>query len=391
MVNVILTLSIFACIKFRFTSLKRRMWILILISGYQVLSFQYGQMWLLIDQSFVTISISSILLLNYTLRESYLEKNSVKFPNKLNFYIIGGSILIQAIGTFIITLFTKSILIIIFSYAIGLVSAFLLFKIFTLKKDLFCVNLLTKSIEQLKVLKIGEYIEFGKYYNEPIIWECVSKNENGILLLSKYIICLKAFDSAESGKCDIGNSDEEKMGSNKWEISNLREWLNSEDTVVKYTTQAPIQSAIDDPTTVNEYVDEPGFLTNFSQYEKKQISTIKHDGVDDKVFLLSKEELKKIWAVNNLRVKYNTKLSLEKSNYTGLDTEDAWIYWTRSSPVPFKLMTGIRKHAHKYIPNLSYMSTVSTVCNDGSIIDLFYAYSAVKGVVPAIYLKPDIS
>lgn len=47
-------------------------------------------------------------------------------------------------------------------------------------------------------IKVGDYVTFGSYYGEPILWKCVD-TENGVMLLSEYILCLKTYDAAESG------------------------------------------------------------------------------------------------------------------------------------------------------------------------------------------------
>jgi hypothetical protein len=92
------------------------------------------------------------------------------------------------------------------------------------------------------------------------------------------------------------------FGSNNWETSDIRIWLNSKDDNVKYDGYGPISSAMCD--NKNGYNLEPGFLSNFSKEEQNAIkeTTIITQGnslsdkkniiTTDKVFLLSKEELK---------------------------------------------------------------------------------------------------
>ena len=50
------------------------------------------------------------------------------------------------------------------------------------------------------LIEIGDYITLGKYYDEPILWRCVAIDENGPLMLSDKILCIKAYDAK-------GNSD----------------------------------------------------------------------------------------------------------------------------------------------------------------------------------------
>ncbi len=78
-----------------------------------------------------------------------------------------------------------------------------------------------KSIENLKNLKIGKLVSFGKYEqdndysngSEPIVWQILDNNDDGLLLLSKKIIDYREF--ADSN------------GYN-WSDSSLRRWLNND-------------------------------------------------------------------------------------------------------------------------------------------------------------------
>jgi hypothetical protein len=58
-------------------------------------------------------------------------------------------------------------------------------------------------------------------------------------------------------------------GSNRWYNSNLREWLNSNDLSVNYTTYPPVKKAL--RYEFNPYDKEPGFLTNFTDLERSVI------------------------------------------------------------------------------------------------------------------------
>jgi hypothetical protein len=46
-------------------------------------------------------------------------------------------------------------------------------------------------------IKVGDYVLFGSYNDEPILWRCID-TENGVMLLSEYILCMKAYDAAEN-------------------------------------------------------------------------------------------------------------------------------------------------------------------------------------------------
>ena len=47
-------------------------------------------------------------------------------------------------------------------------------------------------------IKLGDYLRMGSYYGAPILWRCVSIDENGPLMLADQILCLKAYDAKTS-------------------------------------------------------------------------------------------------------------------------------------------------------------------------------------------------
>lgn len=176
-------------------------------------------------------------------------------------------------------------------------------------------NTTTTSISNVE---LGDLVVFGKYDDDDINWYVINidKKNNTAILLSKHILSFKAFTGAESGKnANDGTnnylySDPEVQndtnlqqlifGSNNWETSDIRVWLNSKDDSVKYDGYGPISSAMSDYK--NGYNLEPGFLSNFSQEEQNaiketSITTQSHSPskkniiTTDKVFLLSREEL----------------------------------------------------------------------------------------------------
>ena len=67
--------------------------------------------------------------------------------------------------------------------------------------------------ENLKIdcMQMGEYFILGKYNDEPIVWRYVADDENGKLIVSDKILCLKPFGE-----------------NNFWEESFPRAWLNSD-------------------------------------------------------------------------------------------------------------------------------------------------------------------
>jgi hypothetical protein len=130
-------------------------------------------------------------------------------------------------------------------------------------------------------VQVGDYVQFGKYLNAPILWRVINLEEDGSpLLYSEKILCLKPFDAAESGISEKTGGTyttieyRQMYGSNKWENSNIREWLNSSASAEKvaYTTHPPTKSAVDNG--FNYYAAEAGFLNGFSESERNSIKPV---------------------------------------------------------------------------------------------------------------------
>jgi len=68
------------------------------------------------------------------------------------------------------------------------------------------------------------------------------------------------------------NGDKITYGSSYWQTSNIREWLNSAETVVNYTNQKPSSDKLGNYA----YDTEPGFLSEFTQDEINAIAVTAH-------------------------------------------------------------------------------------------------------------------
>lgn len=170
--------------------------------------------------------------------------------------------------------------------------------------------------------ELGDTITLGTYNDEPIEWRILHINDdNTAVVVSKYILSVKAFDTAEGGAYNEYDgvdywsfenhivTDPELLvlirGNNDWSLSNIRTWLNSAKELVKYQDQAPTKNASCEKK--NSYSEEPGFLYGFSDDERNAIVLSEHytktnelnenadsDGnikTEDYVFLLSSDEL----------------------------------------------------------------------------------------------------
>ncbi|MBQ8783770.1 MAG: hypothetical protein IJZ57_08385 [Clostridia bacterium] len=212
----------------------------------------------------------------------------------------------------------------------------------------------SREEERTVTLKKGDYVLFGEYLDEPILW-LVADTENGKpLLQTEHIITFKSFDASGDGEADI-----KKLGSSDFEKSSLKAWLNSSEKV-NYIGSAPSKENVF--SGKNAYSDEKGFLSeeNFTEVQKNLIS-------DQGVFILSKEQIKKLFP-EELRVKTATKSAIlqDESSYIFTSSRGVW-YWTST-------------------PSDTNRTSVATITSSGG----FYrasAFDGVTGVCPAVYLK----
>lgn len=118
-------------------------------------------------------------------------------------------------------------------------------------------------------IEIGDYITLGTYLGEPIVWRCVDIDENGPLMLSDKILCFKAFDA----KGEHGNHYRNKEGTNNWNNSCLRHWLNT-GNLIDWNTQTTKPSAENVFNGYNPYDAESGFMASFTVKELTLVKEI---------------------------------------------------------------------------------------------------------------------
>jgi hypothetical protein len=264
-------------------------------------------------------------------------------------------------------------------------------------------------------LKLGDYIIFGSYLGESILWQIINFDSDGDPLLFSYnVLSIKAFDS--NGDKHIDES-RKKSGSNNWEYSNLRQWLNSKDDTIDWIQNRPSAENLDlnflDRQQTGGYEDEKGFLSpdNFTINESKlikectrkvvlpEIDTTDNDGkleniepralpsikladlikeryykeIKDKVFLLSIKELKDYLVDKGL---YNDKRpTAECIDKKFLREQDIY-------------------HINKYIQywtSTPIVSSPNKIYSALSVYRSMEAYNCFVGVAPAMYIKFDSS
>lgn len=250
------------------------------------------------------------------------------------------------------------------------------------------------AVSAKETIEIGDYVQMGTYYGEPILWRCVGVDENGPLILSDKIICAKAFDS--SGNTGLHTEDDYNYGSNSWDYSNIKVWLNSNQKSVNYICGNP-PSANNIYDNYNSYDDEPGFLTNFTRGEisaVKEVNQITYypssyhynygfasymedillgqdvtyelNIFDDKMFLLDYKQLATIYANreilgNNYHHAKSTQQAISHS-----DSKNIEGYWLRSPEDKEAGATLIKGDIYHTIPN-----------------------KGVVGIRPAFYMNND--
>ncbi len=202
-------------------------------------------------------------------------------------------------------------------------------------------------------VKLGATLTFGTYNDLPIKWRVIDIKDGKAVVIAQDILTIKAYDCAESGKYNyIGNKDywtediselsmmdQHKLrGSNQWHLSNIRTWLNSDRENVPYNDQPPINAAM--AGGKNGYDKEAGFLSDFTDEEKKAIVPVSNlTGIEDtsvttedKVYLLSKDELDLLYKadVSICAVPTDKAAELDKSGTYKAYSKDVGVddhYW----------------------------------------------------------------
>lgn len=158
--------------------------------------------------------------------------------------------------------------------------------------------------------ELGDSFILGEYLGEPIKWRIIKISDDGktAVVIANDILTFKAFDAAEGGKYNsyggenywnvppwemTGEIERLVRGDNRWELSNLRTWLNSDKDNVTYTDTEPSSRAMSE--LKNGYNTEPGFLKSFKKSELSAILTMEVNTggtvTEDRVYLLSRDEL----------------------------------------------------------------------------------------------------
>lgn len=162
------------------------------------------------------------------------------------------------------------------------------------------------EIEKATQAKVGDYILFGAYEQdndssngqEKIEWKVLEKRGNRILVISKYVLDGKKFES----RSDVFQP--------VWKDSTLRSWLNTDFLNCAFTDKE--QSRI---PTVKSYVDP-----TMQWYQVK-------NATEDKIFLLASVE---VWQYFDLGDKYCSPTEYANANGAGKVDNGSCDWWLRS-------------------------------------------------------------
>lgn len=261
-------------------------------------------------------------------------------------------------------------------------------------------------------IKVGDYVEFGKYNNETVKWRVINIDSNGIMIFAESIISIKPFSGNYIYRIGESGIDTEraKFGTNYWPNSNIRAWLNSANLGVGYFDGFP--SA--DYVSYNAYASEPGFLYNFSSDDQQLVNTVTHEtiipeydaiflgkkdggvavynhsmtfadmtnydfsyykNVSDKVFLLSRKELYDYVYSRGWDIKAKpTQSAVNKNNNPNVspNASNYWYYMLRT-------------------PMAYTRNNILGITSEGTVYNDMACYSQFAGIRPALYLKPTIT
>ena len=128
-------------------------------------------------------------------------------------------------------------------------------------------------------VQLGDYIQLGSYENAPILWRCVSVDENGPLMLSDRVLCdYMPYDAQTSENSNSGSHRRSgyrsKYGSNHWRDSDMRSWLNSDAEAGQVEWLCGNPPKEDYITGGGAYDGKAGFLNGFTRDEAAAIKTV---------------------------------------------------------------------------------------------------------------------
>ena len=221
--------------------------------------------------------------------------------------------------------------------------------------------------QTLGSLAVGAKIKDASttFLGSPIIWLKADKDHtdypsNSTTLIAEKILAFRAFDAIEPNNTD---SNRAKYGNNKYSVSNIDQWLNSDAAAGQwYSARHDADQAPTELTThvsANTYTEDAGFLNGFSVFFKKNLldTTLKtvlntvtdggsYESITRKIFLASTTEvglanensiaegsILSLFSANTNadRIAYVTQECVDDSDYSSDPAAGAaWYWWLRT-------------------------------------------------------------
>lgn len=171
-------------------------------------------------------------------------------------------------------------------------------------------------------VQLGDYIRLGSYDGEPILWRCVSVDENGPLMLSDKVLCdSMPYDAQTSENSTSGSHRRSgyrsKYGSNHWRDSDMRSWLNSDAEAgqVKWLCGNPPKNGY--IMGGGAYDGKAGFLNGFTRDEAAAIKTVTQRSI-----VSHPEYTAGYIDASGADLPYNTDIGLVADGYEGAHYEN---------------------------------------------------------------------
>lgn len=215
----------------------------------------------------------------------------------------------------------------------------------------------------------GDWVQFGSYMSKPLKWRVLDySDENGYLLWCGEAIEYREFDLSDEALNDKVSEDA-NYGSNNWETSDIRYWLNND---FKNSFSREEMSLINKVRLKNVLSsnnkeirtggDKPYYWTAITPYADQNYNTdAYYNYSEDKVFLLDTFQL--------ANYAYNNGIDYKKRIDTGTSRQKVR-YWLRT-------------------PYYNSVSMVRMVDKDGFV---YHKDANVKaGIAPAIYISDKLS
>ncbi len=158
---------------------------------------------------------------------------------------------------------------------------------------------------QNKYLKpdTGAYIKYGSFEGQELVWQIIDNNNNELLLLSANIISKGQYDTGFKAE----DEERKEFGSNLWEGSDIRRWLNGPflDEIVEKEGDNQVFSEITSYLSIKDKSrSEKGRRPLYWTYVPEAVDWESEEALQkinyDRVFLLEGSELKKYVVNNNL-------------------------------------------------------------------------------------------